>query len=82
MWNGPNIVVYKRYIRHPQPALDMTLDANQEVWYTIVFWIHETGANQNADQGAAFSGGINFTTEGSGSGVTAILSATQAPSRS
>ena len=37
-------------------------------------WIHETGYEQNVDQGQSFAAGITFTT-GSGSGVTGILSA-------
>lgn len=56
--------------------LTQTLAPEGSVTYTIVMWLHETGMAQNGDQGKAFAAGLHFTTEGGGSGVTAVLSAT------
>ena len=58
------------------PAWEQVLDPNEEMTYTIVMWIPETGSAQNADQGMSFAAGINFTTEGNGTGVTGVLSTT------
>lgn len=62
------------------PAFEQVLDPNEEMTYTIVLWIHETGSAQNDDQKASFAGGVYFTTEaGEGSektGVTGVISAT------
>lgn len=58
------------------PAFEQVLNVGESMTYTIVMWIDETGSAQNDDQGAAFAGGVNFTTEGNGTGVTGVLSAT------
>ena len=60
----------------PVPAFEQVLDVGESMTYTIVMWIHETGSDQEKDQGAAFAGGVNFTTEGNNSGVTGVLSTT------
>lgn len=58
------------------PNWEQVLDPGEEMTYTIVMWIPETGSAQNTDQGASFAAGINFTTEGNGTGVTGVLSTT------
>ena len=60
------------------PNWEQVLDVGEEMTYTIVMWIPETGAEQNADQGKAFAAAVNFTTEGNGTGVTGVLSTTSA----
>lgn len=60
----------------PIPAWEQVLDVGESMTYTIVMWIDETGSGQNEDQSKSFAGGINFTTEGNGTGVTGVLSAT------
>ena len=62
----------------PIPILgfEQVLDVGEEITYTIVMWIPETGSAQNEDQGMAFAAGVNFTTEGNGTGVTGVLSTT------
>ena len=56
------------------PAFEQVLDVGESMTYTIVMWINEKGEAQNQDQGKAFAAGVNFTTEGGGSGVTGVLS--------
>ena len=58
------------------PGFEQVLDVGEEITYTIVMWIPETGSAQNADQGMAFAAAVNFTTEGNGTGVTGVLSTT------
>ena len=58
------------------PGFEQVLDVGDAITYTIVMWIPETGSAQNADQGMSFAGGVNFTTEGNGTGVTGVLSTT------
>ena len=60
----------------PIPGFEQVLDVGEEITYTIVMWIPETGSAQNADQGMAFAAAVNFTTEGNGTGVTGVLSTT------
>lgn len=55
------------------PAWEQVLDIGESMTYTIVMWIPETGEGQNADQGKSFAAGVYFTTEGSGTGVTGVL---------
>ena len=57
------------------PAFEQVLDVTESRTYTIVMWIQETGSAQNEDQEKSFAGGVNFTTEGSGSGVTGVITA-------
>ena len=57
----------------PVPAFEQVLDPNESMTYTVVLYINETGSNQDVDQKKMFAGGINFTTEGGGSGVTGVL---------
>lgn len=54
-------------------AFEQVLDPNEAMTYTIVLWINETGSNQDVDQKKSFAGGVNFTTEGNGTGVTGVL---------
>lgn len=58
------------------PAWEQVLDKGEKMTYTIVMWIPETGTNQKDDQGKSFAAGVYFTTEGSGTGVTGVLSTT------
>lgn len=58
------------------PAWEQVLDKGESMTYTIVMWIPETDSEQNADQGKSFAAGVYFTTEGSGTGVTGVLSTT------
>ena len=58
------------------PAWEQVLDKGEKMTYTIVMWIPETGTNQQGDQGKSFAAGVYFTTEGSGTGVTGVLSTT------
>ena len=58
------------------PAWEQVLDKGEKMIYTIVMWIPETGTNQKDDQGKSFAAGVYFTTEGSGTGVTGVLSTT------
>ena len=58
------------------PAWEQVLDKGESMTYTIVMWIPETGTNQQGDQGKSFAAGVYFTTEGSGTGVTGVLSTT------
>lgn len=55
------------------PAFEQVLDVGESRTYTIVMWIQETGSAQNEDQEKLFAGGVNFTTEGSGTGVTGVI---------
>lgn len=57
--------------------LNEVLPGGQSRTYTVVLWINETKAEQNADQGKNFSGGVFFTTVGgeSNTGITGVLSA-------
>lgn len=56
--------------------LNQLLDANGSATYTVVLWIDETGAEQNADQGKNFAGGIFVTTaQGENTGLTGVLTA-------
>ena len=55
------------------------LKENNVRTYTMIIWIEETGENQTADDsGKMFAAGIQFTTEGGGSGVTGIITAADA----
>jgi len=55
------------------PAFEQVLDPGEGMTYTVVLYINETGSNQDVDQKKMFAGGINFTTEGNGTGVTGVL---------
>lgn len=57
------------------PAFEQVLDVGESMTYTIVMWIQETGYAQNDDQEKSFAGGVNFTTEGNGTGVTGVITA-------
>ena len=57
------------------PAFEQVLDVGESMTYTIVMWIQETGSAQNDDQEKSFAGGVNFTTEGNGTGVTGVITA-------
>ena len=57
--------------------LEQVLDPTESVTYTMVLWIHETGANQTSlDSGKSFAAGLNFTTSSGSTGVTGVLSTT------
>ena len=51
----------------------ITLASGQSITYTIVLWLHETGSQQNAEQGAQFAAGITFNTSSGTGGVTGVL---------
>lgn len=54
--------------------LDQVLAGKGDTTFTILVWIDETGAEQDADQGKTFSGYFNFSTaSGDVKGVTAVL---------
>lgn len=58
------------------PLMQQVLKHGEYVDYTIVLWIHETGSEQNEDQGGSFAGGINFSTNtGQTLGITGVLAA-------
>ena len=42
--------------------------------YTMVMWVHETGSQQDGDQGGKFKATVRFNTSGGGTGVTGDLS--------
>ena len=56
-------------------SLDQVIPKSTSVTYTVIVWLEEIGANQEADQGASFAGRIDFTTENGGQGVTGVLAA-------
>lgn len=54
--------------------LDLVLAGNGSTTFTILVWIDETDAQQDADQGKTFSGYFDFSTaSGDVKGVTAVL---------
>ena len=54
-------------------ANDNATGGDDEVTYTMVFWVQETQYDQNSsDGGKTFAGAINITT-GTGSGVTGVI---------
>lgn len=56
-------------------ALTQTLKPGGSATYTIVMWLHDPQTDQPDDQGKAFAAGITFSTDKGGTGVTAVLSA-------
>lgn len=56
-------------------ALTQTLKPGGSATYTIVMWLHDPQTDQPNDQGKAFAAGITFSTDKGGTGVTAVLSA-------
>lgn len=61
-------------------ALTQTLKPGGSATYTIVMWLHDPQTDQPDDQGKAFAAGITFSTDKGGTGVTAVLSASNARS--
>ncbi|MBQ9853674.1 MAG: hypothetical protein IJO57_01415 [Bacilli bacterium] len=58
------------------PLMQQVFKPGEYEDYTIVLWIHETGTDQDEDQGGEFAGGINFTTSaGENKGITGVLGA-------
>jgi len=62
----------------PLDALSQTLAPEGYATYTIVMWLHENYEDQSDSEGKQFAAGITFATNLKGSGVTAVLAATQA----
>lgn len=54
--------------------LTQTLDVGETMTYTMVMWVHETGSQQDGDQGGKFKATVRFNTSGGGTGVTGDLS--------
>ena len=62
---------------NPMSGLTTTLGAGEDVTYTILVWLQETGADQNTQQGGSFAAGVNVNTGSGTSGVTGVMSAAQ-----
>ncbi len=60
---------------NPMSGLTTTLNAGASVTYTILVWLQETGADQNAEQGKTFAAGVNVNTGSGTGGVTGVMSA-------
>ena len=52
--------------------LDATGGTNSSITYTILLWLEDTGAAQDAEQGLPFAASLTFASE-AGSGVTGVI---------